>query len=248
MADLAGHDINYISVAGVLGALGDADRPPPPPLNLVGDFGGGGMFLAVGVLAALQGRSRTGRGDVLDVSMLEGASYLLGPIASIVARGGWSSQRHSNGLDGGAPFYGAHECADGRFVSIGPLEPQFYARLLAGLGLDDIDVSRQWDRSTWPELRRRITGAFLSRPRDHWAEVFVAIDACVAPVLALDELTTFPHVRERGSWVEIDGVDQPTPTPRFERSTIPTPTPAPRPGAHTQEILAELGLDDLGGG
>jgi alpha-methylacyl-CoA racemase len=239
LAGLAGHDIDYIAVGGLLGMVGRPGQPPDPPLNVVGDFGGGAMFLVGGVLAALFERARSGRGQVLDVAMADGVAYLVGP--AMATLGDRPFERHMLVVDGGAPFYGTFECADGRYVAVGAIEPQFYARLLAGLGLDDVDAMLQDDRSTWPTTRRRIAGALLGRPRDAWLEEFDGLDACVAPVLAPDELRQHQHHVSRGTWFEHDGVVQPLPAPRFERSEVPASGPAPRPGQHTREVLTELG-------
>lgn len=233
LAQRAGHDINYLSVTGVLHALGPAGRPPVPPLNLVGDFGGGSMLLVAGVLAALWERGRSGRGQVVDAAMVDG----IGLLAEMVWawRGtGWSDDRGTNLLDGGAPFYDTYACADGRYVAVGALEPQFFAELLDGLGLDASEVPAQYDRAGWPRLRQVLADALARRTRDEWAALFAERDACLTPVLTFEEAARHPHLRARGALVEIDGVVQPAPAPRFAR------TPAGRPGP------APAGVSDLG--
>jgi len=241
LAQRAGHDIDYIALAGALGLVGDADAAPTVPLNLIGDFGGGGMLLAVGVLAALLGVGRTGRGQVVDAAMVDGAALLLSMTLGMRSAGMWGD-RGRNLLDGGAPFYAVYRCADGGYVAVGALEDQFYAALLAGLGLaDDDTVPPRTDRSRWPQLRARLAAAFASRTRDEWAAHFAGTDACVAPVLDPDEAATHPHLAARGTYRRDGGVLQAAPAPRFSDTPTGVPDPAPEPGAHTDEILAELG-------
>lgn len=242
MAQMAGHDINYIAVAGALEPIGRAGERPVPPLNLLGDFGGGGMLLALGVLAALFERSRSGQGQVIDAAMVDGASLLTSFIHGMRAQGLWQDERGTNLLDTGAPFYDTYETADGRYMSVGALEPQFYAALLRGLGLEDAGLPQQLDRSGWPELRARFTEVFKSRTRDEWTAVFAGTDACVAPVLGLGEAPAHPHNRERDGFVEVGGVTQPAPAPRFSRTAARRPGPPSRPGADTDAVLDELGL------
>ncbi|MGF6884469.1 alpha-methylacyl-CoA racemase [Nocardia sp. GAS34] len=222
-AQHAGHDINYIAMTGALGAIGRATGTPVPPLNLVGDFGGGSMFAVVGVLAALYERTRSGRGQVVDAAMVDGVSVLSQMMWCMRAFGLWSSERGSNLLDGGAPFYDTYRCADGAYVAVGAIEPQFYQALLDGLGLADTDLPRQHDRSGWPTLRAEFSAAFMSRTRDHWCAVFEGSDACVTPVLMFDEVATDSYLRERGTVIEIDGVMQAAPAPRFSRTPARTP-------------------------
>lgn len=239
-ATMAGHDIDYIALTGALHAIGPADRPIPP-LNLVGDYGGGALYLAVGVLAALVERQGSGRGQVVDAAMVDGAAHLMAPFHHLRSLGAWEDARERNLLDGGAPFYTTYRCADGRFVAVGALEPHFYDRLLAGLGLERTDLPDQMDRDRWPELRRALATAFATRTRDEWEAVFAGTDACVAPVLGLDEAPDHPQMRARGTFVEVDGRPVPAPAPRFARTPAATPTTAPPPGADTDEILAEVG-------
>ena len=242
LAPTAGHDIDYISISGALAPIGRAGQRPVPPLNLLGDFGGGGMLLALGVLAALVERAQSGRGQVVDVAMVDGSALLTTFIYGMRARGAWQDERGVNLLDGGAPFYDTYETADGGFVGVGALEPQFYAALLDGLGLADAGLPDQHDRSGWPELRRQFAAAFASRSRDEWAEVFAGTDACVAPVLGLGEAASHPHALARSAFTEVGGITQPSPAPRFSRSATQPPAAPPRPGADTDAVLAGLGL------
>jgi alpha-methylacyl-CoA racemase len=242
MSQMAGHDINYIAVAGALDPVGRAGERPLAPLNLVGDFGGGGMLLAVGVLAALYERSRSGRGQVVDAAMVDGASLLVSFIHGLRAQGLWQDARGTNLLDSGAPFYDTYETADGLFMSVGALEPQFYAALLRGLGLEGEDLPAQLDRDRWPETRARFTEVFKSRTRDEWTEIFDGTDACVAPVLGIGEAPAHPHATARTGFVDVGGLTQPAPAPRFDRTPAETPEPPVHPGEHTDATLAELGL------
>ncbi len=214
----AGHDINYISLTGVLHAIGHADSRPVPPLNLVGDFGGGSMFLIAGLLAALWERERSGNGQVVDAAMVDGTSALSQAIWAMRGTGEWSVDRAANLLDTGAPFYDTYACSDGKWVAVGAIEPQFYAELLRGLGLDTETLPGQHDRTGWPRLRARFTTAFASRTRDDWAKIFSDTDACVTPVLSFDEAADHPHLASRGTLITIDGVTQAAPAPRFSRT------------------------------
>jgi len=241
LAHRAGHDINYVAVAGALHPMGPADQPPPVPLNLVGDFGGGALYLAFGVVCALRERDRGGAGQVVDAAMVDGVASLTAMFHGMRATGAWSAAREDNVLDGAAPFYRTYEAADGRFVAVGAIEPQFYAALLAGLGLSADDWP-QHDRTRWPAQREALARLFATRTRDEWAAVFDGVDACVTPVLTLDEAAAHPHVAARGTLVDVGGVTHPAPAPRFSRST-PRPPAAPRPArADTDAVLAELGL------
>jgi alpha-methylacyl-CoA racemase len=242
LAPTAGHDIDYIAISGALAPIGRAGERPVPPLNLVGDFGGGGMLLALGVLAALVERAQSGLGQVVDVAMVDGSALLTAFLYGMRAAGAWSDERGTNLLDTGAPFYDTYATADGGAVAVGALEPQFYAALLRGLGLDAAELPAQHDRAGWPELRRRFTELFAARSRDEWAEIFAGTDACVAPVLGLGEAPVHPHAVARSAFTEVGGVTQPAPAPRFGRSPAGQPTPPPRPGADTDAVLAGLGL------
>ncbi|MFE9749186.1 CaiB/BaiF CoA transferase family protein [Saccharothrix saharensis] len=242
LADRAGHDINYIAVAGALEPIGRAGAPPTVPLNIVGDFGGGGLLLAVGVLAALYERERSGRGQVVDAAMVDGAALLTTFLHGMSSAGAWPGGRGENLLDGGAPFYDVYEAADGRFVSIGALEEKFYAELLVVLGLADADLPARHDPANWPELRARIAAAVATRTRDEWAALAAGTDACLAPVLAPGEAPGYGHNAERGTFVQVAGVAQPAPAPRFGRTPAATPAPPPAVGEHTAEVLGELGL------
>jgi alpha-methylacyl-CoA racemase len=244
LAPTAGHDIDYIAISGALGTVGRAGERPVPPVNLLGDFGGGGMLLALGILAALVERATSGRGQVVDAAMVDGSALLTTFLYGLRAAGGWQDQHGTNLLDGGAPFYDTYETADGRYVAVGALEPQFYAALLAGLGLAGADLPGQHDRAGWPVLRERFAAVFAARTRDEWAQVFAGADACVAPVLTMAEAPGHPHAVARNAFVEVAGVVQPAPAPRFGRSAAKDcPASPPRPGADTDAVLARLGLN-----
>jgi len=244
LAERAGHDINYLALAGVQAHVGRVGQPPTPPLNLVGDFGGGGMVLAFGICAALVERATSGRGQVVDAAMVDGAALLMAPLFGAHGSGYWSDERGTNFLDSGAPFYDCYECADGRFVAVGAIEGAFFANLLAGLGLDPSTVPDQHDQSRWPELRAVIAAAFAARPRDEWAERFAGLDACVSPVLTMGEAPDDPHLRAWGTFVEVDGAVQPGPAPRFGRTPAGLPTVPQVAGANTDEVLSDWGVDD----
>ncbi|MBD0859814.1 CoA transferase [Gordonia sp. zg691] len=236
----AGHDINYIAVAGALDPIGRAGERPVPPLNLVGDFGGGGMLLAVGILAALHERSRSGRGQVVDAAMVDGAALLTSFIHGVRADGHWSDDRGTNLLDGGAPFYDTYRTSDGGYMAVGALERRFYQQLLVGLGLDgDESLGAQMDRSGWVRMRARFGEVFASRTRDEWSEVFADLDACVSPVLAPWEAGDGEHARVRNGFIDVGGVRQPAPAPRFSRTPAVVPTPPRLPGEDTEDVLAE---------
>jgi alpha-methylacyl-CoA racemase len=239
LARRAGHDITYLALSGVLHAVGNAGGKPVPPLNLVGDFGGGSMFLVMGVLAALWERERSGTGQVIDAAMVDGVSALAQMFWSLRACGLWTEARGANLLDSGAPFYDTYACSDGRYVAVGALEPQFYAALLDGLGLTDADLPEQLDPAGWPVLRQRFIEAFAARSRDEWMAVFEGTDACVAPVLSFTEVPSHPHIAARGTIITVGGVPQAAPAPRFSRTAPDPPAPPPQPGADTAEILAD---------
>jgi alpha-methylacyl-CoA racemase len=242
LAEQSGHDINYISIAGVLGSFARRGERPLFPLNLVGDYGGGAMMLAFGVLAAIISARRTGEGQVVDAAMVEGSSLLATLIHSMRDLGIWTDEPGVNLLDSGAHFYEVYECADGGHFAVGALEPQFYAELLRLLELDP-DEFPQMDRERWPELKRTFADLFRTRPRDEWAQLFAGSEACATPVLGLGEAASHPHNQARGSFVEVGGKLQPAPAPRFERTPAATPTVPPEPGADTDRALADWGVD-----
>lgn len=229
LAQSAGHDGNYASVAGAIGAIGLPDGPPTVPLNLVGDYGGGGAYLAIGILSALLETGRSGQGQVVDAAMVDGAASLMSIFYGLHAGGLWRDRRGSNLLDGGAPFYRPYETKDGKFVFVAALEPKFYAQLLDGVGITVLDPAKQFDQSTWPAQEEALRKAFLSKTRDGWTARFWETDACVAPVLSISEAPDHAHSRARDAFVEIDGVVQPAPAPRFSR----TPGEAVRGKAQT---------------
>ncbi|MEI2650690.1 MAG: CaiB/BaiF CoA-transferase family protein [Microthrixaceae bacterium] len=243
LADRAGHDLNYISVSGALAHIGRVGQAPTPPLNLVGDFGGGGMLLAFGICAALVRRGITGIGQVVDAAMVDGAALLMAPLFGAYDSGYWSDERGTNLLDSGAPFYDCYQCADGGYVAVGALEPQFFAALVAGLDLDPTTLPSQNDRDRWPELREAFETRFRARSRDDWAEHFSTMDACVSPVLTMGEAPSYPHHVERDGYVQVGGVRQPGPAPRFSESPAPVPSPPQIAGANTDEVLARWGID-----
>ncbi|MDT8333862.1 CaiB/BaiF CoA-transferase family protein [Roseomonas gilardii] len=218
LAPTAGHDINYIALTGALDAIGSHGGPPVPPLNLVGDYGGGAMFLGFGVLCAFIEAQRSGHGQVVDAAMVDGAALLMSLFHGFMARGQWIAQRGGNHLDGGAPWYGTYETADGRYIAVGALEEPFWQELLAKLQIDAATLPRREDRSGWPIIRAKLEQAFRQRERDVWAEVFAQSDACVSPILNLDEVANHPHMAQRSSMIEVDGIMQPAPAPRFSRT------------------------------
>ena len=212
---MAGHDITYIALTGALWSMGRAGQRPVPPLNLVGDYGGGGMLLAVGILAALLEAKTTGRGRVVDAAMTDGSALLMSPFYGLLSAGRWKNEREANRLDGACPYYDTYECADGKFVAVGALEPQFFALLLEGLGFRAEEFPRREDPATWPALRARFAERFRTKSRDEWARVFDGSDACVAPVLDLEEAPRHPHNAARGTFVTEGGVTRPAAAPRF---------------------------------
>ena len=242
MAPRAGHDLNYLGLTGALAAIGRTDGTPVPPLNLVADFGGGSMLLLVGVLAALNERERSGAGQVVDAAMVDGVALLSQMIWSFRAMDFWADERQSNLLDGGAPFYDTYVCADGKHVAVGAIEPQFYARLLAGIGLDPQALPPQLDKAGWPALRAAIGGALALRTRDEWTAVFDGVDACVTPVVELAETLEEPHLAARGTYVIVDGVQQAAPAPRFSRTPAAAPTAPGVPGQDLEAVRADWGL------
>jgi len=248
LAGAAGHDIDYIAIAGVLDRFGRAGERPLPPMNLVGDFGGGGMYLAFGVVCALLERQHSGRGQVVDAAMVDGAASLGAMLWGMRAMGLLDDERGTSLLDTGAPCYDVYETADGKHLAVGALEPQFYAALTERTGLAGEDLPAQMDRSSWPAMKERMTALFLTRTRDEWVAAFEGVDACVAPVLTMAEAPDHPHNRARGTFVEVAGVTQPAPAPRFSRTPGAIAGPPATPGAHTDAALADWGFsgDEIG--
>jgi alpha-methylacyl-CoA racemase len=243
-AQRAGHDLTYLSTAGVVAHIEGPKGAPGIPINLIGDFGGGGMLLAVGVLGALVERGMSGRGQVVDAAIVDGGALQMAMVYGLRAGGMWPNARGRNILDGGAPFYDNYACSDGRYVAVGALEPQFYAALTAGLGLQDEDIAtHQWDMARWPEFRARLTQVFATRTRDEWAGDLESTEACVAAVLDMDEAADHPHNAARGTFVEAFGVRQPAPAPRFSRTPSATPTAPPGPGRDSTAVLTDWGVD-----
>ena len=244
LSQAAGHDINYISIAGALGAMGYADRPPAPPLNLVGDFGGGAMYLLTGILAALVERATSGQGQIIDAAMTDGTASLLSPFFGLMAMNMWTTNRFSNRLDGGAFYYGSYECSDGKYISIGSLEPQFYALLLEKAKITDPEFQEQLDEAAWPAKREKLNQLFKTRTRQQWCDIMEGTDVCFAPVLNLKEAPIHPHNIDRKTFVELDGVVQPAPAPRFSRTQGEIQGPAAMAGEHTREVLSAWNFTD----
>lgn len=248
LAKQAGHDLNYIALTGALHAIGPAAEgsgqraAPVPPLNLVGDYGGGALYLAFGVMAALFERQHSGRGQVVDAAMVDGAASLMGIFFGLQAAGNWSPERGRNLLDGGAPFYACYETADGGWLSVAPLEAKFFADFARVAGLEPSWCARQYQRSEWPELRQAIGQRIRERTRAEWEAAFAGTDACVAPVLSMDEAVGHVHAQARASFVQVDGIAQPAPAPRFGRSGAPALQPPPAVGAHTDAVLMDAGF------
>jgi alpha-methylacyl-CoA racemase len=244
-ADAAGHDINYISLAGALAHFGRQGQAPVPPLNMVGDFGGGGMFLAFGVVCALLEAQRSGQGQVVDAAMVDGVAVLMSMFWSFKSIGAFDEDhRGTNLLDTGAHFYDIYECADGGYISVGSIEPQFYAELLRLTGLeDDPEFAKQMDRSSWPQLKRRLAELFATKSRDEWCSLMEATDVCFAPVLTMSEAARHPHNVQRGTFVNSAGTVQPAPAPRFSRTSAEIALPPAHPGQHSVQILRDWGFD-----
>ncbi len=241
-APTAGHDINYIALAGALDSIGRAGEAPVPPLNLVGDFGGGGLYLAFGLVCAILEARSSGEGQVVDAAMVDGAASLMTIIHGFRAMGIWNDERGTNMLDTGAHFYDVYECADGKYVSIGSIEPQFYAELREKLGLDDERWAAQMSRTGWPGLKAELREIFATRTRDEWCELLEGSDVCFAPVLSMAEAPAHPHNVARGTFTEVAGVPQPRPAPRFSRTDSEIQGPPPHAGQHTDDVLGELGF------
>ena len=244
LANTAGHDINYIGLTGALLATGQSDRPPPPPLNLVGDFGAGAMLLAVGILAALLEAGKSGRGQVVDAAIVDGTALLMGFIRTLDHAGRWSPERSANMLDGGAPFYRCYETSDHGYVSVGAIEAKFFDRLLETLEIDRETFGGQWERRSWPAQHDLLAACFARRTRAEWGEKFAGVDACVAPVLDYRETVAHPHSRARDAYLDLDAMIQPAPAPRFSRTPPGPPEPSHPRGADCREILSELGFDE----
>lgn len=242
LAQMAGHDINYIALTGALYAMGSADQPPLPPLNLVGDYGGGGLMLAFGLVCALLDAQRSGQGQVVDAAMCDGSATLMAMLYGLLGERSWSAHRGENFLDGSAPFYTTYICEDGGYVAVGAIEPQFYQLLLERLGIHEPEFKQQWNREQWPALGSRLAKIFGSRPRQYWCELLEDSDACFAPVLSMLEAPFHPHNIARGVFVEVEGLTQPAPAPRFSRTPGQIRNLAPKAGENSKTILQQLGL------
>ncbi len=242
LAHAAGHDINYISLTGALHAIGPKDGKPVPPLNLVGDFGGGALYLAMGMLAALHSATATGKGQVVDTAMTDGATSLMAMFFGFRASGMWEDDRYRNMLDGGAHFYDTYECSDGKFVSLGSIEPQFYALLREKAGLNDPAFDAQMDKGQWPDLKEKLATVMKSKTRDEWCEIMEGTDICFAPVLSIDETKDHPHNKARETVTVIDGVAQPNVAPRFFGTPSEIQGPPPQAGGDTEDVLAAFGF------
>ncbi len=246
MAQEAGHDINYLAMTGALHALGQDGALPPPPLNLVADLGGGGMFLVTGILMALHATRESGEGQVVDCAMLDGVAQLMSAFQAFRQQGTWTQNRQDNIVDGGAPFYGTYETRDGRYVSVGAIEPQFYAALVSCLGLTMDDLPDRHDRRHWPAMRKRFAEVFATRTRDEWVEAMRGKDACFSPVLTIDEAWDDPQMTARRTFMEMDGLKYPAPAPRLSRTPGAHRSRAPEPGADNEAVLAEWGVANGG--
>jgi alpha-methylacyl-CoA racemase len=242
IAHAAGHDINYIALVGALEPIGRPGTPPVAPLNLVGDFGGGGMFLAYGIACGLFEAKKSGRGQVIDAAMIDGSALLMTMFYGLKAAGMWRPKRASNFLDTGSHFYDSYETADGKYVSVGSIEPKFYEELIEKLGIAGEDLPGQNDASQWPTMRDRVTALFRSKTRDEWCELMEGSDVCFAPVLSLDEAPEHPHNKHRGTFTEVAGVTQPEVGPRFSRTPGAISQPPAHPGQHTEQVLADWGF------
>jgi alpha-methylacyl-CoA racemase len=238
LAQTAGHDINYLAISGALHAIGRAEGGPTPPLNLIADYGGGAMLLAVGILAALVEAKTSGQGQVIDAAMTDGSALLMAAIYSLQAMGQWRDQRESNFLDGGAHFYDTYQCADGQWLAVGPIEPHFYQILLEGCGIEDPDPRQQWRAKSWPGMKERLRAAFRTKTRDEWCAQFEQTDACVTPVLSLEEAPKHSHNQARQTFIEVDGLVQPAPAPRFSRTPAAVQSPPATPVSAAADWLA----------
>ncbi len=244
LASVAGHDINYIALSGALASIGNQESGPVPPLNLVGDFGGGGMMLAFGMVCGLLETRSSGHGQIIDASMLEGSALLMAGIFLSKNSGTWNRPRGENWLDGGAAFYGTYKCSDGQWICIGCIEPQFFQLLRETLNLTDSLWDRQWDHTAWPEQKRRLANIFATKTRLEWTQIMGQLDVCFAPVMNLDEVMEHPHTKERNVYVNSDGFIQPSPAPRFSRTKESIQSPPAKPGEHNDEILEAWGFTE----
>ncbi len=243
LAQAAGHDINYIALSSALHAMGRPGENPVPPLNLVGDFGGGGMFLAFGIMCGVYEAQKSGQGQVVDAAMVDGAASLMNMFFGFRATGFWSDKKGTNLLDGGSHFYDTYETSDGKWISVGSIEPQFYALLLQLAGIDDPDFQQQMDSKKWPEFKSRITEVFKTKTRQEWCDIMEGTDVCFAPVLSFDEAIQHPHNVARNTFVEVDGVVQPGPAPRFSRTEPVIQGPPPFAGEHNDTALKDWGIE-----
>lgn len=243
LAQSAGHDFNYISLTGAAAAIGTKDQPVPP-LNIIGDYAGGSMFLVVGILSALVEVKTSGVGQVIDTAITDGSAHLMSMFYTLSNLGAWNTPRESNMLDGGAPYYGAYETADGKHLSVGPIEPQFFAQMVTLSGMPESFITDQNNPARWDEIKATMVATFKSKTRDEWVEVFEGTDACVAGILNFDEAIHHPHNQSRGTYVEVNGQMQPAPAPRFSRTGCATPKAPPAEGADTQAVLADWGFDE----
>ena len=244
LSDTVGHDLNYLALSGLLSMIGPANGAPTIPLNLMGDYAGGGLYLALGVLAAIIEARVSGEGQVVDAAMIDGIGSLMTHQFGFLGSGRWSAQRGTNFLDGGAPWYNVYRTADDLYISIAPIEPKFYANCVAVLGLDLKDLPDQLDRDRWPEVQQRFASIFASKTRDEWCALFAGVEACFAPVLSVAEAVEHPHQKLRGGFVDVDGVIQPAPAPRFSRTPAEIRRPPPTPGGDTSEVLKDCGFSD----
>lgn len=244
LSDTVGHDLNYLALSGLLSMIGPVDGPPSIPLNLLGDYAGGGLYLALGVLSAIIEARTSGRGQIVDAAMIDGLGSLMTHQFGFLGSGSWLPRRGVNFLDGGAPWYNVYRTADGGYVSVAPIEAKFYANLLAVLGLSPADLPDQMDRESWPDVRARFAAIFATRTREAWCDQFEGVEACFAPVLSVAEAVEHPHQRQRGGFVKVDGVIQPAPAPRFSRTPAEVRRPPPVPGSDTSDVLRDWGFAD----
>ncbi|WP_407146716.1 CaiB/BaiF CoA transferase family protein [Bradyrhizobium sp. ORS 86] len=242
LAQEAGHDINYLALTGALHCLGEADRAPPPPLNLVADLGGGALYLVVGLLSAAMEVRRSGQGQTVDVAMIDGVTHLMSAFQAFRQQGSWTGRRSDNIVDGGAPFYRTYATRDGKFIAVGAIEPQFYTNLLEVMGLKESELPAQNDRSAWPAMRERFAAIFAERTRDEWVALASRRDACLAPVLTIDEAPSHPQMMARNVYAAFDGVRHPSPAPRFSRTPSDLHRTPPTPGRDSRGALADWGI------